>query len=185
VDYRVNSQFKDVEILPGMEDAWKNAPGKCRPCSGARPKKRARPTGLHAKEFFHKDVQYVIQEGKVVIVDEFTGRLMPQRTWRAGLHQIIEAKEGMTVTPPSETLARLSFQRFYRFFHRLAGMTGTAKESAGELWRVYGLRSSPFLRTARAKERICPGSSSRTRNPSGKRSWTISSPCTGRAGPSL
>jgi preprotein translocase subunit SecA len=81
----------------------------------------------------------VIQNGKVVIVDEFTGRLMPQRTWNAGLHQIIEAKEEVSITSPSETLARLSFQRFFRFFHRLAGMTGTAREAADELWHIYGL----------------------------------------------
>jgi preprotein translocase subunit SecA len=145
VDYRVNSQFKDVEILPGMEDRLEERAGEM-PALFRGPDRRRElvQQALHAKEFFHKDVQYVIQEGKVVIVDEFTGRLMPQRTWRAGLHQIIEAKEGMTVTPPSETLARLSFQRFYRFFHRLAGMTGTAKESAGELWRVYGLRVIPI-----------------------------------------
>ena len=145
VDYRVDSQFKDVEILPAMEDRLEERAGEM-PALFRGPDRRKElvQQAIHAKEFFHKDIQYVIQEGKVVIVDEFTGRLMPQRTWRAGLHQIIEAKEGMSVTPPSETLARLSFQRFYRFFHRLAGMTGTAKESAGELWRVYGLRVIPI-----------------------------------------
>ena len=145
VDYRVDSQFKDVEILPGMEDRLEGRAGEMPDLfRGPDRRKELVQQAIHAKEFFHKDVQYVIQDGKVVIVDEFTGRLMPQRTWRAGLHQIIEAKEGLSVTPPSETLARLSFQKFYRFFHRLAGMTGTAKESAGELWRVYGLRVIPI-----------------------------------------
>ncbi len=92
---------------------------------------------MTAREFFHRDEQYVIQEGKVVIVDEFTGRLMPQRSWQAGLHQLIEAKEKMSITPPTETLARLSFQKFYRFFHKLSGMTGTAEEASSELWQIY------------------------------------------------
>ena len=145
VDYRVDSQFKDVEILPGMEGRLEERSGEMPPLfRGPDRRKELVQQAIHAKEFFHKDVQYVVQDGKVVIVDEFTGRLMPQRTWRAGLHQIIEAREGLAVTPPSETLARLSFQKFYRYFHRLAGMTGTAKESAGELWRVYGRRVVPI-----------------------------------------
>ncbi len=94
---------------------------------------------LTAREFFQRGAQYVLQDESVVIVDEYTGRLMPQRTWRHGLHQAIEAKEDLEVSAPSETLSRLSFQRFFRFFHRLSGMTGTASESAGELWHMYRL----------------------------------------------
>ena len=98
---------------------------------------------LVAREFFLRGKQYVVQDGKVMIVDEFTGRIMPQRTWRAGLHQAIEAKEGVEVTEPTETLSRLSFQRFFRFYRKLSGMTGTAREAAGELWHIYRL---PFVR---------------------------------------
>jgi preprotein translocase subunit SecA len=94
---------------------------------------------LTAREFYKLDQQYVIQDGKVAIVDEFTGRLMPNRTWRHGLHQAIEAKEGLTVNDPSETLARLSFQRFFRFFNKLSGMTGTAQEATAEFWHIYRL----------------------------------------------
>jgi preprotein translocase subunit SecA len=94
---------------------------------------------LTAREFYHRDKQYVLEEDQVVIVDEFTGRLMPNRTWRHGLHQAVEAKEGLEVTNPSETLARLSFQRFFRFFRKLSGMTGTAREAAPEFWHIYGL----------------------------------------------
>jgi len=64
---------------------------------------------------------------------------MPQRSWRAGMHQAVEAKEGLTISDPTETIARLSFQRFFKCFHKLSGMTGTAREAAGELWQVYGL----------------------------------------------
>ena len=107
----------------------------------ARRRRRLEPTihALVAREFFHRDKQYIIKEGKIVIVDEFTGRPMPQRTWREGMHQAIEAKESVEVSDPSETIARLSFQRFFRCFHRLSGMTGTAREAAGELWQVYRL----------------------------------------------
>jgi preprotein translocase subunit SecA len=94
---------------------------------------------LTAREFYRLDQQYVIQEGKIVIVDEFTGRLMPNRTWREGLHQAVEAKEGLSVNDPSETLARLSFQRFFRLFRKLSGMTGTASEASAEFWHIYGL----------------------------------------------
>lgn len=94
---------------------------------------------LKAKEFFHKDKNYVVHDDRVVIVDEFTGRLMQQRTWQSGLHQLVEAKENLQMTQPSETLARLSFQRFFRFFEKISGMTGTAKEAAGELWQIYEL----------------------------------------------
>lgn len=94
---------------------------------------------LAAREFFRAGVHYVIQDGKVVIVDELTGRLMPDRKWKQGLHQAIEAKERLEVSVPAETLARISFQRFFRLYRRLAGLTGTAAEEADELWQVYAL----------------------------------------------
>lgn len=108
---------------------------------------------LRAREFFHRGHQYVVEEGKVVIVDEATGRLMHQRTWREGLHQAVEAQEGLEVTTPSETLARLSFQRFFRLYPRLCGLSGTVWESRKEAWTIYEL---PTLRvpTHRPSRRI-------------------------------
>jgi preprotein translocase subunit SecA len=94
---------------------------------------------LVAREFFHRDRQYVVQDGEIVIVDEFTGRLALKRKWRHGLHQAIEAKEGVEISALDETLARLSFQRFYRLFRRLSGMTGTGREAAAEFWQIYRL----------------------------------------------
>ncbi len=94
---------------------------------------------LLAKEYYRRDEKYVIQGGKVVIVDEFTGRLMPDRTWNHGLHQAVEVREGIEMSAPAETLARLSFQRFFRLFRTMGGMTGTAWEAAEELWQIYGL----------------------------------------------
>jgi preprotein translocase subunit SecA len=109
------------------------------PWRGAARREELVRQALTAREFFHRDKQYVLDGERVVIVDEFTGRPMAQRTWREGLHQAVEAKEGLPVTDPSETVARLSFQRFFRCFHRLSGMTGTAWETAAELWQNYHL----------------------------------------------
>jgi preprotein translocase subunit SecA len=98
---------------------------------------------LVAREFFHRDKQYLVAEEKVVLIDEATGRLMPQRTWRQGLHQAVEAKENIPITAPTETLARLSFQRYFRLYENLAGITGTGREAAAECWHIYHL---PFVR---------------------------------------
>ncbi len=94
---------------------------------------------LRARVFFQKDRDYIVRDGKVVIVDQFTGRLMPQRRYSGGLHQAIEAKEGLEVLPESKTLASITFQNYFRFYEKLAGMTGTAVTSAEELDKVYGL----------------------------------------------
>jgi preprotein translocase subunit SecA len=94
---------------------------------------------LSAQILFRRDQHYVIAEGKVQIVDESTGRVMPDRSWERGLHQLIEAKEGTEPTQRRETLARLTYQRLFRRYLRLAGMTGTAKEVAREIRSVYGL----------------------------------------------
>ncbi len=96
---------------------------------------------LTALHFFHRNEQYIIRDGKVQIVDEFTGRVMEDRAWEQGLHQLIELKEGCPLTERRETLAKISYQRFFRRYLRLAGMTGTAKEVAGELWSVYHLQT--------------------------------------------
>ena len=94
---------------------------------------------LAAREFYRRDKEYVIKKDRVVIVDEFTGRLMPDRSWRQGFHQAVEAKEELELSDPSETMARISFQRFFRLFRKISGMTGTAQEAAGEFWQIYGL----------------------------------------------
>ena len=94
---------------------------------------------LSALFLFERDTHYLLKDGKVQIVDEFTGRLMADRSWERGLHQLIEVKEGAELTSRQEPLARISYQRFFRRYHRLAGMTGTAREVAGELGAVYGL----------------------------------------------
>jgi len=94
---------------------------------------------LKAQTLFKRDRDYVLKDGKVIIVDEFTGRLLPGRRWSGGLHQAIEAKEGVLVQPESLTLATISFQNYFRMYKKLAGMTGTARTSAEEFYKVYGL----------------------------------------------
>jgi preprotein translocase subunit SecA len=94
---------------------------------------------ITARELFLKGSQYVIQDDKIMIVDEFTGRIMPNRSWSEGLHQAIECKEGLEITEPNETVARMSFQRFFRLYPKICGMTGTAWEARFPLWRIYGL----------------------------------------------
>ena len=87
----------------------------------------------------HRDTHYLVKDGTVQIIDEFTGRIMSDRSWEHGLHQLVETKEGCALTGLHEPLARISYQRFFRRYLRLAGMTGTAHEVRGELWSVYRL----------------------------------------------
>jgi preprotein translocase subunit SecA len=94
---------------------------------------------LKAYALFERDVEYVVQDGKVLIVDEFTGRLMPGRRYSEGLHQAIEAKEGVRVEGETQTLATITLQNFFRMYDKLAGMTGTAETEATEFWEIYKL----------------------------------------------
>ena len=96
---------------------------------------------VRAKAIFHSDKEYVVRDGQVVIVDEFTGRLQPGRRWSDGLHQAIEAKEGVSVQQESRTFASITFQNYFRLYEKLAGMTGTATTSAEEFFKVYGLET--------------------------------------------
>lgn len=139
-DYQTDQRYKEITLTHSgrskLAERCDRLPGFWR---GNERRTELVRTALLAREFYHRDRQYILAENKVVIVDEFTGRPMPQRTWREGLHQAIEAKEGIELSDPSETVARMSFQRFFRCFHRLAGMTGTAWEAAAEFWQIYGL----------------------------------------------
>ncbi|SCU91922.1 preprotein translocase subunit, ATPase [Cupriavidus necator] len=94
---------------------------------------------LRAHSLFHRDQHYVVQNDEVVIVDEFTGRLMTGRRWSDGLHQAVEAKEGVTVQQENQTLATITFQNYFRMYNKLAGMTGTADTEAYEFQEIYGL----------------------------------------------
>src|SRR6185503_18710763 len=94
---------------------------------------------LQAHALYEKDVEYVVQEGQVFIVDEFTGRLMPGRRWSDGLHQAVEAKEGVTIREESQTMATITIQNYFRMYEKLAGMTGTAETEETEFHKIYKL----------------------------------------------
>ncbi len=96
-------------------------------------------TALRAKEFFEKDVDYVVKDGEILIVDEFTGRLMPGRRFSDGLHQALEAKEGVEIRRENQTLATVTFQNYFRMYKKLGGMTGTAATEAVEFDKIYKL----------------------------------------------
>jgi preprotein translocase subunit SecA len=94
---------------------------------------------LQAHALYEKDVEYVVQEGQVFIVDEFTGRILPGRRWSDGLHQAVEAKEGVAVRGETQTLATITIQNYFRMYHKAAGMTGTAETEENEFFEIYGL----------------------------------------------
>ncbi|ACO76019.1 preprotein translocase subunit SecA [Laribacter hongkongensis] len=96
---------------------------------------------LRAHALFHRDQHYVVQDGEIVIVDEFTGRLMAGRRWSEGLHQAVEAKEGVNINRENQTLASITFQNYFRLYKKLAGMTGTADTEAYEFQQIYGLET--------------------------------------------
>ena len=96
-------------------------------------------TAIKAHALYRRDVEYVIKDGEVIIVDEFTGRMMPGRRWSDGLHQAIEAKEGVKIERENQTLATITFQNYFRMFKKLAGMTGTAETEATEFDKIYKL----------------------------------------------
>ncbi|MFQ5606595.1 MAG: SEC-C metal-binding domain-containing protein, partial [Candidatus Zixiibacteriota bacterium] len=147
-------EIQDLFVIPDLSVALSEIEGD--PSLGAEEKhKRAeelyarhaeRSEKVHAIQqllkaymLFEKDVEYVVQEGKVNIVDEFTGRLMPGRRYSDGLHQAIEAKEGVSIEGESQTMATITLQNYFRMYSKLAGMTGTAETEADEFINIYGL----------------------------------------------
>ena len=101
-------------------------------------------TAVKAKALFLKEREYVVKDNEVIIVDEFTGRMQPGRRWSDGIHQAVEAKEGVKIEQESRTLASITFQNYFRFYEKLAGMTGTAETSKEEFYKVYGLVVTPI-----------------------------------------
>ena len=109
-------------------------------------------TAVKAHALYKRDVEYVVKDGEVIIVDDFTGRLMPGRRWSDGLHQAVEAKEGVKIERENQTLATITFQNYFRMYKKLAGMTGTAETEAAEFEKIYKLEvmviptNKPMLR---------------------------------------
>ncbi|HLL89774.1 MAG TPA: hypothetical protein VK324_10745, partial [Tepidisphaeraceae bacterium] len=137
-DFTIDRTVRQAELTARGQDRLEALSAESGFWKGARRREELVQQALCARHCFIRDEQYLIgSDGKVQIIDEFTGRVMADRSWRHGLHQAIEVKEGVQVTADKENLARLSFQRFFRQYPIMAGMTGTAWESAPELWQIY------------------------------------------------
>ncbi len=128
---------------------------------------------LRAHALYHRDVEYIVRNGEVIIVDEFTGRTMPGRRWSDGLHQAVEAKEGVRVREENQTVASITFQNYFRMYSKLSGMTGTADTEAFEFQSIYGLEvvviptHRPMVRAGPLRFRVPDGEGQVRRDPRG------------------
>lgn len=139
-DFAINRRERSAKLTePGREKLAKLAAPQGKLRASARTREELVGQALMACHVFLRDRDYVVRDGKVEIVDSNTGRTMPDRSWERGLHQMVEAKEGCKLSGHKETLARMSYQRFFRRYIRLSGMTGTGREVERELSEVYGL----------------------------------------------
>jgi preprotein translocase subunit SecA len=135
------TEFTDIDLDPQLDQAGKDEAKRLRQqyCDSQAERIHNISQLLRAYCLFEKDVDYVIEENKVIIVDEHTGRKMPGRRWSDGLHQAVEAKEGVQIDRETQTLATITIQNYFRLYHKLAGMTGTAETEANEFHDIYKL----------------------------------------------
>ncbi len=139
-DYTIDEKFKTVSVTEaGIEKVEKQLGIPDIYAEGGVRYVHHLEQALRAHALYKRDREYVVKNGEVIIVDEFTGRLMPGRRWSEGLHQAVEAKEGVKIEKESRTLATITFQNYFRLYGKLSGMTGTARTSAEEFHKVYGL----------------------------------------------
>jgi preprotein translocase subunit SecA len=136
-DYTLDMPRRNAELTAAGVARVRD--GDCPPTPPSRPFEHLVRQALQAEHMFERDRDYLVVDGKVSIVDEFTGRMLADRSWSLALHQSVETKEGVTVTDENRTLASVTFQRYFRLYDKLAGMTGTARESRGELGKIFSL----------------------------------------------
>jgi preprotein translocase subunit SecA len=139
-DYVIDEKLRTITVT---DEGWAKVEGLLGIGNIADPEnwdlKHHVETAVKAHALYRRDVEYVVKDGEVLIVDEFTGRLMPGRRWSDGLHQAVEAKEGVKIERENQTLATITFQNFFRMYKKLAGMTGTAETEAAEFDKIYKL----------------------------------------------
>lgn len=153
-DYSIDEKQKAIQLTPdGITKAEKALGIENLYTEGGMKYAHHLETAVRAQALFQKDKEYVVKDGEVVIVDEFTGRLQPGRRWSEGLHQAIEAKEGVPIQRETRTFASVTFQNYFRMYTALAGMTGTGLSSEEEFYTVYGLEVV-VVPTNRAVKRI-------------------------------
>jgi preprotein translocase subunit SecA len=156
-DFVVDEKHKTISVT---DEGWEKIEGLLGIGNIADPEnwdlKHHVETAIKAHTLYKRDVQYVVKDGEVIIVDEFTGRMMPGRRWSDGLHQAVEAKEGVNIRREDQTLATITFQNYFRLYKKLAGMTGTAETEASEFGEIYRLEivviptNRPLLRVENA-----------------------------------
>jgi preprotein translocase subunit SecA len=156
-DYVVDEKHRNTTVT---DEGWEKVEGLLGIGNIADPEnwalKHHVETAIKAHALYHRDVEYVVKDGEVIIVDEFTGRLMPGRRWSDGLHQAVEAKENVKIERENQTLATITFQNYFRMYKKLAGMTGTAETEAAEFGKIYNLdvvvipTNKPLLRVENA-----------------------------------
>jgi preprotein translocase subunit SecA len=139
-DYRVDSQFRDITFTDEGHERIEEMVHSL-PAIWQAPQRRDDliRQALSARDLFLRDRHYIVRDGEIQILDEHTGRVMPGRSWSYGLHQAIEAREGVKITSPSKTLARMGFQEFFCQYHHLSGASGTLQGVRSEMWQTYGL----------------------------------------------
>jgi preprotein translocase subunit SecA len=152
-DFVVDEKHRNITVT---DEGWEKVEGLLGIGNVADPEnwdiKHHVETAVKAHALYHRDVEYVVKDGEVIIVDEFTGRLMPGRRWSDGLHQAVEAKENVKIERENQTLATITFQNYFRMYKKLAGMTGTAETEAPEFDKIYKLEvmviptNKPLLR---------------------------------------
>ena len=139
-DYAIDEKHRNITVT---DEGWTKVEGLLGIGNIADPEnwplKHHVETAIKAHALYRRDVEYVVKDGEVIIVDEFTGRMMPGRRWSDGLHQAIEAKEGVKIERENQTLATITFQNYFRMFKKLSGMTGTAETEAAEFDKIYKL----------------------------------------------
>ncbi|HET6380759.1 MAG TPA: preprotein translocase subunit SecA, partial [candidate division Zixibacteria bacterium] len=152
-DYIVDEKYRQVAITEAGTEKMERWLGVDNLFGSDFSNARHLEQALKAHALYKRDRDYVVKDGEVIIVDEFTGRLMPGRRWSEGLHQAVEAKEGVKIQSESRTLATVTFQNYFRMYDKLAGMTGTAETEAEEFAKIYGLEvvviptNRPMIRT--------------------------------------
>ena len=139
--YQVDFRHREITLSKPGQELVESSAGRF-PAGWASYSRRVELVNiaLQARELYLRDQQYAVHEEKIAIIDESTGRLMPDRQWQQGLHQAVEAKEGLEPGAPTVTAARMSFQRFFRLYHQVSGLTGTAWEARHEFDGIYGVR---------------------------------------------
>jgi len=153
-DYTVDEKARSITVT---DEGWEKIEGLLGIGNIADPEnwdlKHHVETAIKAHNLYKRDVEYVVKDGEIIIVDEFTGRLMPGRRWSDGLHQAVEAKEGVAIRKEDQTLATITFQNYFRMYKKLSGMTGTAETEAAEFDNIYKLEIT-VIPTNRIMQRI-------------------------------